>query len=129
MLGEGEKKERKSGAARKELDEMVGLDSVKTVIHKAIAKHKINKLCMEKVLSTGAFVEVGRADLIGEHVGTTAPLVKKKFKEAEMNLAERICQMDETKIATEVLTTIEESDIPAIPLETKRQIKKIGFVC
>ena len=83
----------------------------------------------EKVLSTGAFVEVGRADLIGEHVGTTAPLVKKKFKEVEMNLAERICQMDETKIATEVLTTIEESDIPAIPLETKRQIKKIGFAC
>lgn len=33
MLGEGEKKERKSGVARKELDEMVGLDSVKTVIH------------------------------------------------------------------------------------------------
>jgi len=165
MLGEGEKKERKSGAARKELDKMVGLDSVKTVIHKAIAKYKINKLCMEKglqmdkaslhmvftenlgtakttvarlfaeimkdekVLSTGAFVEVGRADLIGEHVGTTAPLVKKKFKEAEMNLAERICQMDETKIATEVLTTIEERDIPAIPLETKRQIKKIGFAC
>ena len=165
MLGEGEKKERKSGAARKELDEMVGLDSVKTVIHKAIAKHKINKLCMEKglqmdkaslhmvftenlgtakttvarlfaeimkdekVLSTGAFVEVGRADFIGEHVGTTAPLVKKKFKETEVNLAERICQMDETKIATEVLTTIEESDIPAISLETKRQIKKIGFAC
>lgn len=50
MLGEGEKKERKSGVARKELDEMVGLDSVKTVIHKAIAKHKINKLCMEKGL-------------------------------------------------------------------------------
>ena len=46
-----------------------------------------------------------------------------------MNLAERICQMDETKIATEVLTTIEESDIPAISLETKRQIKKIGFAC
>ena len=45
MLGEGEKKERESGTARKELDEMVGLASVKTVIHKAIAKHKINKLC------------------------------------------------------------------------------------
>ena len=211
----------------------------------------------EKILSTGVFVEAGRADLVGEHVGATSPLVKKKFKEAqggvlfideayslcdsyengfgdeaintivqemenhrndvivifagypepmkafldrnpgmrsriafsvefddytveelceitklmlsrkqmtiteagmkklkknfesvkdsrdygngrfarkmleeaEMNLAERICQMDETKIATEVLTTIEESDIPAIPLETKRQIKKIGFAC
>ena len=293
MLGEGEKKERESGTARKELDEMVGLASVKTVIHKAIAKHKINKLCMEKglqrdkaslhmvftgnpgtakttvarlfaeimkdekILSTGVFVEVGRADLVGEHVGATAPLVKKKFKEAqggvlfideayslcdgydngfgdeaintivqemenhrdnvivifagypepmktfldrnpgmrsriafsvafddysteelceitklmlsrkqitvteagmkklkknfesvkesrdygngrfarkmleeaEMNLAERICQMDETEITTEVLTTIEESDIPEISTETKRQIKKIGFAC
>lgn len=293
MLGEGEKKERESGIARKELDEMVGLASVKTVIHKAIAKHKINKLCMEKglqrdnaslhmvftgnpgtakttvarlfaeimkdekILSTGVFVEVGRADLVGEHVGATAPLVKKKFKEAqggvlfideayslcdgydngfgdeaintivqemenhrdnvivifagypepmkafldrnpgmrsriafsvefddytveelceitklmlsrkqmtiteagmkklkknfesvkesrdygngrfarkmleeaEMNLAERICQMDETEITTEVLTTIEESDIPDVPLEERRQIKKIGFAC
>ena len=33
----------------------------------------------EKVLSTGAFVEVGRADLVGETVGSTAPLVKKRF--------------------------------------------------
>ena len=293
MLGEGEKKERKLGTARKELDDMIGLASVKTVIHKAIAKHKINKLCMEKglqrdnaslhmvftgnpgtakttvarlfaeimkdekILSTGVFVEAGRADLVGEHVGATAPLVKKKFKEAqggvlfideayslcdsyengfgdeaintivqemenhmddvivifagypepmkafldrnpgmrsriafsvefddytveelceitklmlsrkqmtitetgmkklkknfesvkesrdygngrfarkmleeaEMNLAERICQMDETEITTEVLTTIEESDIPEIPTEMKRQIKKIGFAC
>ena len=293
MLGEGEKKERESGTARKELDEMVGLASVKTVIHKAIAKHKINKLCMEKglqrdkaslhmvftgnpgtakttvarlfaeimkdekILSTGVFVEAGRADLVGEHVGATAPLVKKKFKEAqggvlfideayslcdgydngfgdeaintivqemenhrdnvivifagypepmkafldrnpgmrsriafsvefddytveelceitklmlsrkqmtiteagmkklkknfesvkdsrdygngrfarkmleeaEMNLAERICQMDETEITTEVLTIIEESDIPDVPLEERRQIKKIGFAC
>lgn len=293
MLGEGEKKERKPGTARKELDDMIGLASVKTVIHKAIAKHKINKLCMEKghrmeksslhmvftgnpgtakttvarlfaeimkdekVLSTGVLVEAGRADLVGVNVGATAPLVKKKFKEAqggvlfideayslcdsydngfgdeaintivqemenhrdevivifagypepmkmfldrnpgmrsriafsvefddysveelceitklmlsrkqmtvteagmkklkknfesvkesrdygngrfarkmleeaEMNLAERICQMDETEITTEVLTTIEESDIPDVPLEERRQIKKIGFAC
>ena len=293
MLGEGEKKERKSGAAKKELDEMVGLDSVKTVIHKAIAKHKINKLCMEKglqrdnaslhmvftgnpgtakttvarlfaeimkdekILSTGVFVEAGRADLVGEHVGATAPLVKKKFKEAqggvlfideayslcdsyengfgdeaintivqemenhrddvivifagypepmkefldrnpgmrsriafcvefadytteelceitelmlakkqititelgmkklkknfesikesrdygngrfarkmleeaEMNLAERICQMSEMEITKEMLTTINESDIPDVPLGERRQIKKIGFAC
>lgn len=44
-----------------------------------------------------------------------------------MNLAERICQMDETEITTEVLTTIEESDIPEIPTEMKRQIKKIDL--
>lgn len=37
----------------------------------------------EKVLPTGNFVEVGRADLVGDHVGSTAPLVKQKFKEAQ----------------------------------------------
>ncbi len=37
----------------------------------------------EKVLSTGVFIEVGRADLVGDHVGSTAPLVKKKFREAQ----------------------------------------------
>lgn len=51
------------------------------------------------------------------------------LEEAEMNLAERICQMDETEIITEVLTTIEESDISDVSLEKRRQIKKIGFAC
>lgn len=37
----------------------------------------------ENILSTGNFVEVGRADIIGDHVGATAPLVKKKFREAQ----------------------------------------------
>lgn len=37
----------------------------------------------EKVLSSGKFVEVGRADLVGNVVGSTAPLVKKKFREAQ----------------------------------------------
>ncbi len=37
----------------------------------------------EKVLSTGNFIEAGRADLVGDHVGSTAKLVKKKFKEAQ----------------------------------------------
>ena len=35
------------------------------------------------ILSTGAFVECGRADLIGKFVGHTAPIVIKKFDEAE----------------------------------------------
>ena len=119
MLGEGEKNERESGTARRELDEMIGLTSAKRIINKAIARYKLNKLCMEKglpgnrtsmhmsfmgnpgtakttvarlfaeimkdehILTTGAFVEAGRADLVGEHVGATAPLVKKKFKEAQ----------------------------------------------
>ena len=54
---------------------------------------------------------------------------RKMLEEAEMNLAERICQMDETKITTEVLTTIEESDIPDVSLEERRKIRKIGFAC
>ena len=54
---------------------------------------------------------------------------EKMLEEAEMNLAERICQMGETEITTEVLTIIEESDIPDVPLEERRQIKKIGFAC
>ena len=37
----------------------------------------------EKVLPTGTFVEVGRADLVGDHVGSTAPLIKQRFKEAQ----------------------------------------------
>lgn len=34
------------------------------------------------ILSTGQLVEVGRSDLVGRFVGWTAPIVKKKFKEA-----------------------------------------------
>ena len=119
MLEEGLKKERKPGSAKKELDNLIGLTSVKEVIYKVIAHYKLSKLCIdkgiarekaslhmvftgnpgtakttvarlfaeimkdEKVLSTGTFVEVGRADLIGDHVGSTALLVKKKFKEAQ----------------------------------------------
>lgn len=37
----------------------------------------------EKVLATGNFIETGCADLVGDHVGATAKLVKKKFKEAQ----------------------------------------------
>lgn len=119
MLEEGEKKEREPGTAARELDEMVGLSSVKSVIRKATANYKLRKLCIEKgiprdrvsmhmvftgnpgtakttvarlfaeimkdeqILSTGVFVEVGRADLVGTTVGSTAPIVKAKFKEAQ----------------------------------------------
>ncbi len=117
-LDEGLKDEREAGTAMSELEEMVGLFSVKSVIKKAIANFKLNKLCLdrgihrdkgslhmvftgnpgtakttvarlfaeilkdEKVLPTGNFVEASRADLIAQHVGGTAPKVKRKFKEA-----------------------------------------------
>ena len=147
MLEEGLKKERKPGTAKKELDNMIGLASVKEVIHKSIAHYKLNKLCIdkgiarekaslhmvftgnpgtakttvarlfaeimkdEKVLSTETFVEVGRADLVGDHVGSTAPLVKKKFKEAQggvqfIDEAYALCDSYENGFGDEAINTL-----------------------
>ncbi len=36
----------------------------------------------ENILTTGTFVEAGRADLVGPFVASTAPLIRKKFREA-----------------------------------------------
>ena len=65
----------------------------------------------EKVLSTGNFVEVGRADLVGEFVGETAPLVKKRFKEAMGGIlfideAYSLCDGYENGFGDEAITTI-----------------------
>ena len=38
---------------------------------------------VKKVLATGNFFEVGRAELVGDHVGATAPLVKKRLRQNE----------------------------------------------
>lgn len=141
------KKERVAGTAQKELDEMIGLSSVKEVLHKAIANYKMNKLCIEKgiqresislnmvftgnpgtakttvarlfaeilkdekVLSTGVFVEVGRAELVGDHIGSTAPLVKRKFKEAQggvlfIDEAYSLCDSYENGFGDEAINTI-----------------------
>lgn len=108
-----------AASAYDKLQQMIGLNAVKKVIHKAIANYKLHKLYTEKgiskenaslhmvftgnlgtakttvarlfaeilkdekVLPTGSFVEAGRADLVGSCVGSTAPLVKQKFKEAQ----------------------------------------------
>lgn len=147
MLEEGLRSERVVGTARKELEEMIGLSSVKSVIHKAIASFKLKKICMdkgmpmeksslhmvftgnpgtakttvarlfaeimkdEKLLPTGNFVEVGRADLIGDHVGTTAPLVKRKFKEAQggvlfIDEAYSLCDSYENGFGDEAINTL-----------------------
>lgn len=147
ILEEGLKDERKAGTAKLELENMIGLASVKKIIDKALAHYKLNKLCIdkgiarekaslhmvftgnpgtaktsvarlfaeilkdEKVLSTGTFVEVGRADLVGDHVGATAPLVKRKFKEAQGGIlfideAYSLCDSYENGFGDEAINTL-----------------------
>lgn len=146
-LEEGLKSERAVGTAKKELEEMIGLTTVKAVIQKAIANFKLKKIYMdkgivkeksslhmvftgnpgtaktsvarlfaeimkdEKVLPTGNFVEVGRAELVGNHVGTTAPLVKRKFKEAQggvlfIDEAYSLCDSYENGFGDEAINTL-----------------------
>ena len=146
-LNEGLTEVRAFGTAKKELEDMIGLTSVKSVISKAIANYKLNKLCLErgiarnksslhmvftgnpgtakttvarlfaeimkdeKVLSTGKFVEVGRADLVGDHVGATAKLMKRKFKEAQggvlfVDEAYSLCDSYEHGFGDEAINTL-----------------------
>lgn len=135
------------GSAQKELDEMVGLQSVKDIMRKIVANAKLRKICSdkgiakenpslhmmftgnpgtakttvarllarimkdEKILPTGNFVEVGRADLVAKYVGHTAPLVKQKFKEAQggvlfIDEAYSLCDDRENSFGDEAINTI-----------------------
>lgn len=65
----------------------------------------------EKVLSTGKFVEAGRADLVGQYVGSTAPKVKEKFKEAKggvlfIDEAYSLCECHNGGYGDEAINTI-----------------------
>lgn len=104
--------------AKEKLDAMIGLNSAKEILNKALASFKMRKIYNERglsldkptmhmvftgnpgtaktttarlfaqilkdenILSSGSFIEVGRADLIGTFVGQTAPLIKAQFKKA-----------------------------------------------
>lgn len=145
--GEDIQCDRAPGTAQKELDEMIGLASVKTILKKVVANFKLKKLCMdkgirkgnpalhmvfsgdpgtakttvarlfaeimrdEKILPSGNFVEAGRADLISDHVGGTAPLVKRKFKEAQggvlfIDEAYSLCDYHENSFGDEAINTL-----------------------
>ncbi len=54
--------------------------------------------------------------------------VRKTLEEAKMNLAERILQFKESEITTELITTIEECDIPDMS-NRKKTIRRMGFAC
>lgn len=65
----------------------------------------------EKVLSTGAFVEVGRKDLVGVAVGHTARHVQAKFKQARggvlfIDEAYALCDRAEGGFGDEAINTI-----------------------
>lgn len=53
--------------------------TAKTTVARLFAKIMYDS----RLLSTGKFVEVGRSDLVGQYVGWTAPIVKKKFRQAK----------------------------------------------
>lgn len=142
-----ESEKREPGSAKREFDAMIGLSAAKTVINKAIAHFRMNKLCIdkgiqrnrasmhmvfmgnpgtakttvarlfaemlkdEKVLPTAKFIEVGRADLVGQYVGSTAAIVKNKFREAKggvlfIDEAYSLCDHYENGFGDEAINTI-----------------------
>lgn len=54
--------------------------------------------------------------------------MRKMLEEAEMNLAERITELDSEALSTELITTIEEDDInePTAPVKTAKTVR-VGF--
>ena len=53
--------------------------------------------------------------------------VRKMLEEAEMNLAERLLELDEESITEDMMTTIEVEDIPEMPEKAESFEKRIGF--
>ena len=81
--------------------------SAKTTVARLFAR----MLFDEQVLATGNFVEVGRAELVDDHVGATAPLVKKRFKEAQggvlfIDEAYSLCDGVDNGFGDEAINTI-----------------------
>lgn len=111
--------EKIEGIAYAQLQSMIGLRSVKEQIENIISFAKVQKLAIDKgltsasitkhmvftgspgtakttvarlfaqimkdnsLLASGVFVEVGRAELVGEYLGHTAPKVRAQFKKAQ----------------------------------------------
>ena len=54
--------------------------------------------------------------------------VRKMLEEAEMNLAERLYDLNEAEITEEIVSTIEECDIPDYKAGAQAKKKPVGFV-
>lgn len=53
--------------------------------------------------------------------------VRNILEEAEMNLAERILQLRENEITTQLITTIDDIDIPELCTKKQLKMNQIGF--
>ena len=53
--------------------------------------------------------------------------VRKLIEEAEMNLALRLENVKNSDITKKILTTIEAEDIPAVPVQRRSGVIRIGF--
>lgn len=53
--------------------------------------------------------------------------VRKLLEEAEMNIAERVYKLKKSDITTEMITTIEECDVPEYDEDQNANTKKLGF--
>ena len=65
--------------------------------------------------------------VIGRNDYGNGRFVRKLLEEAEMNLAERVLQLNGEELTAAVLTTVEESDIPEIIGKEYEKKRTIGF--
>ena len=78
---------------------------------------------------TDAAMEKLRADYDAARVNSdygNGRYVRKLLEEAEMNLANRVVQLPESEITPEIITTIEECDVPDFKPEAGAK-RRIGF--
>lgn len=79
-LKEDAGEDRPAGSAKQELADMIGLSGVKEVLNKAIASHKLKKLCLERGIQkgkSGNCKDDSRAAFRGNHEGRSNPANRK----------------------------------------------------
>ena len=119
------------------LDRNPGMSS-RIAFHVDFEDYSTNELCditrlmlsRKQMKITEAAMEKLKAIYEGERGSRgfgNGRFVRKMLEEAEMNLAERVSQFDESTITTELITTIEERDIPEPDAKKHPKKKQVGF--